>query len=901
MKMADFRQRTLVFCLCVVNFPKICTQRPFDRVFKQGDAIIGSLLAVHTENSEDGCKNVFLPGINRVEAAVYTIEQINKNANVLPNVQLGYDIRDYCKDRTKAMEHSYDFSTHIHFLDADRDFVDHNITSSACLQCSISKDNFTFPIAAMVGPYGSRNSLQVAGLLQVVNIPAISPSATSEELSWSFYRTFLRTVPPDNFQARAMADLIDYFKWKYVAVIAVEHSYGLYGFRALEQESLQRQTFCIGLVEYITPTRYESRLTPIVEKLRRAENIKVIILWIGSTIATDLAREAHRQNFKERIWIMSDSLATKTPEYLGTDLMSLGIYLGIQPKQFNDASYEDYLKNLTPKITDNRLDSNDWFDFLWRQEFNCSANNNTPGYKQCPGDLTISNEVYLKMSDDFIPYQIDATYAIAHALDMIYRCKEPYGLLPGGACPKTCPFVSSSDVYLYLRNVSFVGITGRIEFDANGDPLQALYDFVSFQRNLDDASGNDKYIKLKIGNWDANRNPEIKIDPSAIQWSYENSTLDNGTSRIPKSVCLEQCPPGTQQTPTIACCWQCIECPDGAINSRNGSANCTKCSVTQKANENKTACVELPIENLQWRSTTGIILAIFTLVGFVSTTFTIIVFVRHLQSPIVKAANRELSFSLLIVITAGFILPVITISQPSTAICALIEPWRYITSSLSVSLLLVKTMKLLRAFQITYMAKWLKKVSASTSGQFASVLLLNLIEVILAILWGTLDSPGTKTDIQKGKYIIFTCKPYNTIVGLTLEIAMLSYLIFLSLLCASYAFKARTLPENFNEARYIGFAMYILLLSWITFYPVQTSLEGWYVAVVSCTTALVSSYGLLACMFAPKVYVILRRPEQNTAQFMRNELRTANSIVPVNSSYRVSERTSVEDGSNTKS
>ena len=210
-------------------------------------------------------------------------------------------------------------------------------------------------------------------------------------------------------------------------------------------------------------------------------------------------------------------------------------------------------------------------------------------------------------------------------------------------------------------------------------------------------------------------------------------------------------------------------------------------------------------------------------------------------------------------------------------------------------------MKLLRAFQITYMAKWLKKVSASTSGQFASVLLLNLIEVILAILWGTLDSPGTKTDIEKGKYIIFTCKPYNTIVGLTLEIAMLSYLIFLSLLCASYAFKARTLPENFNEARYIGFAMYILLLSWITFYPVQTSLEGWYVAVVSCTTALVSSYGLLACMFAPKVYVILRRPEQNTAQFMRNELRTANSIVPVNSSYRVSERTSVEDGSNTKS
>ena len=74
--------------------------------------------------------------------------------------------------------------THIHFLDADRDFSEQNMTSSVCLQCSISNDNSTFPIAALVGPYGSRNSLQVAGLLQVVNIPAISPSATSEELSW---------------------------------------------------------------------------------------------------------------------------------------------------------------------------------------------------------------------------------------------------------------------------------------------------------------------------------------------------------------------------------------------------------------------------------------------------------------------------------------------------------------------------------------------------------------------------------------------------------------------------------------------------------------------------------------------------------------------------------------------
>ena len=572
-------------------------------------------------------------------------------------------------DRAKAMEHTYDFSTHIHFLEMDKDFFYLDVNSSACLECSASKRNTTLPIAAIVGPYGSRDSLQVAGLLQVVNIPAISPSATSEELSWSFYKKFLRTVPPDGFQARAMADVIEYFNWNYVAVIAVEHSYGLYGFRALEHESFQRQTFCIGLVEYITPTQYERRLKPVIEKLKRADNIKVIVLWIGAIMATELAREAHRQNLKERIWIMSDSLAVKTPEYLGRELMSLGVYLGIQPKQFHDRNYEKYLKNLTPNITNSRNHPNIWFDHLWREKFNCSANNDIRNYKRCLNNLKITDEVYSKMSDDFIPYQSDAIYAVAHALDMIYKCKKPFGLLPNGTCPQTRPFVSSSDVFLYLNNIRFQGITGRVEFDENGDPLQALYDFVSFQSNFD-----GKYIKVKIGAWDANSNPEIQINASAIKWSNENSTFNNRTSRIPKSVCLEQCPPGTRQTPAVSCCWQCIECPDGAVNARKGSPNCTKCSVTQKANKDKTVCVDLPIENLQWASMTGIVLAIFTISGFVLTLFTTVVFIRHLYTPLVKAANRELSFILLVDIAAGFVLPLLTISQPSQATCAVIEP-----------------------------------------------------------------------------------------------------------------------------------------------------------------------------------------------------------------------------------
>lgn len=96
--------------------------------------------------------------------------------------------------------------------------------------------------------------------------------------------------------------------------------------------------------------------------------------------------------------------------------------------------------------------------------------------------------------------------------------------------------------------------------------------------------------------------------------------------------------------------------------------------------------------------------------------------------------------------------------------------------------------------------------------------------------------------------------------------------MILSLACIYYAFKGRKIPENFNEARYIGFAMYIVLLCSAAYYPVVFGLEGWYVGVIGGVTTLVSSFALLGCMFGPKVYVIIFSPEQNTREAISTEI-----------------------------
>jgi hypothetical protein len=47
-----------------------------------------------------------------------------------------------------------------------------------------------------------------------------------------------------------------------------------------------------------------------------------------------------------------------------------------------------------------------------------------------------------------------------------------------------------------------------------------------------------------------------------------------------------------------------------------------------------------------------------------------------------------------------------------------------------------------------------------------------------------------------------------------------AYSAFLVVLCTIYAVKTRKIPENFNEARFIGFTMYSILIIWIAFVPI---------------------------------------------------------------------------------
>ncbi|XP_001634755.2 extracellular calcium-sensing receptor [Nematostella vectensis] len=812
------------------------SSRATTRFYRSGNATLGVILPVHSQTASGGCGELYTLGLGYIEAISYAIERINNSTDILPGISLGLDVRDYCYNSKLAMQWAYSIVAN----------NDHN----ELVRQGLSREKFknlTDPIVAVIGSIESSSTAYVAGLFQVVDMPIVSPFASSEELSSPYYSSFFRTVAPDGEQSKAMADIIEHFKWAYVAAIAHDGSYGQYGVRALEREAYDRKTFCISFVEFFTRSGYKGKIETIVRKIKRASNIKVIVFWSNFDQADVFLEEALKQKLNDRTFLLSEAMATFGMQIMRKYTSVLGGSLAILPHEYRDLEFENHLRNLTPEKT--RQMGNPWWEEYWKGEG--ERNPEVRRYDTTEDDESDFKEVW----GAHTPYVTDAVYAVAHSLDKLYRTTLDTGRPFNQAEP--------SKLLLFMRNLTFRGVTGNIRFEKSGNPTNAYYDVMNFRKRVP----GGKYFIEKVGFWkrDQVSKPQLQVNGKLIQWKTD-------TNAVPTSECSKKCPAGTKQSFINRCCWECFQCSEGTVSSEPGLTNCTRCSEEQMSNKDNTECVSLPLQNIKWEDTTAAVVLLLTGVGFALNLIVLGVFIRHHDTPVVKGSNQELSYLLLFIISLSLLMPILHLAHPTAPVCYLVQPWRYLTCTACVSVLFLKTNRLVRAFQTTAMPHWFRTYILDRKRQLVVVFFLNLVQFILTLLWLALDPPHVRKDITFQKHMFLRCLPYTASTGLIIRAVMFSYFIFMSLLCTLYAFKARKLPDNFNEARYIGFSLYVLLVSWIAYYPVDSALEGFYTTIVASATALLIGYGLLGCLFLPKAYIILRHPEQNTVESVSAEV-----------------------------
>ncbi|XP_054871939.1 metabotropic glutamate receptor 1 isoform X2 [Amphiprion ocellaris] len=829
-----------------------------------GDVIIGALFSVHHQPSaekvaERKCGDVREQyGIQRVEAMFHTLDRINADPNLLPNISLGCEIRDSCWHSSVALEQSIEFirDSLISIRD-DKDGSKWCIDGTPSNQPPPSKK----PIAGVIGPGSSSVAIQVQNLLQLFNIPQIAYSATSIDLSdKTLFKYFLRVVPSDTLQARAMLDIVKRYNWTYVSAVHTEGNYGESGMEAFKELASQ-EGLCIAHSDKIYSNAGEKHFDRLLRKLReRLPKARVVVCFCeGMTVRGLLMAMRRLGVFGEFLLIGSDGWADRYEVVEGYEQEAEGgITMKLQSAVVK--SFDDYYLKL-------RLDTNKrnpWFPEFWQYRFQCRL----PGHPQenknykkvCTGNESL-HENYVQ--DSKMGFVINAIYAMAHGLHDMHKelCPSQTGL-----CEAMDP-IDGSKLLDYLLQTSFRGVSGEeIYFDENGD-TPGRYDIMNLQN-----VGEDRYDYINVGSW---HEGILNIDDNKL---WMNS------SEMVRSVCSDPCSKGQIKVirkGEVSCCWICTTCKDNEYVQ--DEFTCKACELGWWPDDELAGCQPLPLKYLDWADVESIVAVVFSCVGILITSFVTFVFIQYRDTPVVKSSSRELCYIILAGIFLGYICPFTLIARPSVASCYLQRLLVGLSSAMCYSALVTKTNRIARI-----LAGSKKKICTrkprfmSAWAQVIIAFMLISVQLTLEITLIILEPPEPIKSYPSIREVYLICNTSN--VGM---VAPLGYNGLLIMSCTYYAFKTRNVPANFNEAKYIAFTMYTTCIIWLAFVPIYFGSN--YKIITTSFSVSLSVTVALGCMFTPKMYIIIAKPERNvrsaftTSDVVRMHVGDGKSAAPCGS------------------
>ncbi|XP_053356907.1 extracellular calcium-sensing receptor-like [Clarias gariepinus] len=808
-----------------------------------GDFVIGGIFPFHYNQEMPDLNSTYKPGpvkCNGFDPRAFrwalslklAVEEINNSTELLPNHTLGYKMFDSCAYPLTAQRAAL--------------AVMNGPNETHRPMCSSAG-----PLLAVIAESGSAETIVVSRILQHFRIPMIGYFSSCACLSnRREFPTFFRVIPSDAYQVKAIAKLLIHYNWTWVGVVRGDHVYGHFALQGLLKE-LEGTNVCVSYQEMI-PLLYNSQRAIEIIRVMNSSSARVVVMFSAEGELTPFMKDYMKLNITGIQWIASEALATASV-FTGSEYYPfLGGMIGFGLRHGYIPKLQDYLTTVNPQT----YSSNILVHELWGALYGCSFTHSMQ-LPLCTGKETLNKQhtAYMNTSTTRISYNVyKSVYAIAHSLHNLTSCKPGHGPFIDFTC------ADNNNVYpwqlqYYLQKVSFTISGELVNFDMNGDSIPS-YDLINWQKGT---AGNVELVKVGMYDGAREAGSELIIYDTAITWAGDKS-------EVPVSVCSASCPPGFRKAVRQGeplCCFDCVSCDSGTISNQTDLVDCVACPENYWSNADGTECIPKVIEFLS-HDAMGLTLTVIAVVGACITIAIFAALFYHRNTPIVRMNNSELSFFILFSLTLCFLCALIFIGEPTSWSCMLRHTAFSITFSLCISCILGKTLVVLAAFTATQpgnnVMKWL-----GPTQQRIIIFSCTLVQMIICAAWliSSPPFPYKNTQYQRSK-IILDCK-----VGSELAFwCVLGYIGFLACLCFILAFLARKLPGNFNEAKYITFSMLIFCAVWLAFIPAYVSSPGKFTTAVEIFAILASSFGLLLCLFAPKCYIILLKPEKNTKQHL---------------------------------
>ncbi|XP_044539034.1 vomeronasal type-2 receptor 1-like [Gracilinanus agilis] len=406
-----------------------------------------------------------------VQSFVFTIEEINKNPELLPNFTLGFSIWDSGSSELGALWGMMALVTG----------QGRPIPNYACAPPEA-------PLAAILGEDRSALSIPMATWLGLYRTPQVSYGSTVSVLSDKRrFPSFLRTLPPDEARARGMALLAARLACYEVGLVAQEDEYGQRGERALRPE-LEAAGLCVYVTAELPSAPRVDKLQEAIRTLTVAQP-RVLLVFSGAHEFLLLAAELHKEP-ASRLWICSEvwdpaAVPVMLPELAGRQ--ALHGALAFSGHRGCIPGFADFLGRLHPS----RASEDQFLVPFWEETFGCrwlhnSSSSSSAGRGRAPGGLLRGQEgsgggqeereegrrggrgaeadsctgeerlggqalPFLDMSDLSVTYAVaNAVSSVAHALHDMAACEAGDGPFGDGRCADMPHFQPWQSLGLFL-------------------------------------------------------------------------------------------------------------------------------------------------------------------------------------------------------------------------------------------------------------------------------------------------------------------------------------------------------------------------------------------------------------------------------------------------------------------
>ncbi|MGH0138877.1 UNVERIFIED_CONTAM: hypothetical protein FKN15_068105 [Acipenser sinensis] len=688
-----------------------------------------------------------------------------------------------------------------------------------------------------------------------------------------------------------MANLVVYFGWTWVGTIAADDDYGKYGIKLFKEE-VEKAGVCISFSETLPKLYSRETILNIVETVKRS-TANIVVVFSADVDLSPLIEELIIHNITDKTWIASEAWVTSAliskPEYYS----ALGGTLGFAIRRAHIPNLKEYLLNINPFDSPDPL-----IGEFWQRAFNCTledmhavenmytatvSGNMTNARLHsidpiashlCTGleELDKITNTYSDVSQLRFTYSVyKSVYTVAHALHDMETCIKGKGPFVDQTCANISDFEPWQLMY-YLKHVRFTALDDEVVSFSNEGDVTAVYDILNWQRNPD---GTISYVEIGHYNSTAPPGSEMTINNGSIVWI-------NDKVEAPRSVCSESCQPGTRKgirQGEPVCCFDCIPCADGEISNETDSRECIQCGEDYWSNTKRDACVAKEIEFLAYDEALGITLIAVSAFGACIAIAVAIIFLVYRNTALVKANDAVLSFFIQFSLVITFLSSIIFVGEP--------VKWSW-----------QRNRKTQRKPTVTIVLMFTARAAKSKNPEKTNsepirpihqriiALTCILIHACACAVWLVLYPPyPVKNTASQNIKILLECDEGSIIF----ICCIFGYDVLLALLGFVFAFMARKLPDNFNEAKFVTFGMLVFFIVWISFVPAYLSTRGKFMVAVEIFAILASSFGLLACIFIPKCYIILLKPERNTEALVRSKPKMNDTSAPGTSASITSE------------